>query len=128
MKLVDTVAIIGFLNPKDGLHSKSAEHLQRVSSDDESFVPAVSLLEADLVMKVRGYTASERRVSWRALEGEIPTHKIASISVSTVLTAVELQKDGMDYFDSLIASLAKETASVVITTDKKIREVVEIEW
>jgi predicted nucleic acid-binding protein len=48
--------------------------------------------------------------------------------VSTVLAAVELQKDGMDYFDSLIASLAKETASVVITTDKKIGEVVEIEW
>ena len=34
----------------------------------------------------------------------------------------------MDYFDSLVASLAKETGSAVITTDRKIEDVVDTEW
>jgi predicted nucleic-acid-binding protein len=128
MKLVDTVAIIGFLNPKDKLHQRSLEHLRRISSDAEVFVPAASLIETDLVLKVRGYSDSERETSWRALESQVPTDKVVPNSASSIQGAVELQKRGMDYFDSLVASLAKETDSAVITTDKRIEDAVEIEW
>jgi len=34
----------------------------------------------------------------------------------------------MDFLDSLVASLAKETGSIVITTDRRIEDVVETEW
>jgi predicted nucleic acid-binding protein len=34
----------------------------------------------------------------------------------------------MDYFDSLIAALAEESGSQVITTDESIRGVVQAEW
>jgi predicted nucleic acid-binding protein len=128
MKLVDTVAIIGFLNPKDRAHERAVEHLRRVSSDDVVLVPAVLLIEADLVMKLRGYGDSERQTSWRALESEIPANKVVPSSVSSIYHAVELQKQGMDYFDSLVASLAIETGSAVITTDRRIKDVVETEW
>lgn len=128
MKLVDTVVIIGFLNPKDRVHERAVGHLRRVSSEDAVVVPTVSLIETDLVMKLRGYNDSERQASWRALESEIPASKVIPSSASSIYGAVELQKQGMDYFDSLVASLAKETGSAVITTDKMIEGAVETEW
>jgi PIN domain nuclease of toxin-antitoxin system len=128
MRLIDTVAVIGFLNPKDRAHARSIEHVSHVTSHDDTFVPMISLVEADLVMKIKGYEPSEREVSWRALESRIPTSRIISNSVSSLYSALELQEQGMDYFDSLITSLALETGSIVITTDKVIAATVQTEW
>ncbi len=128
MKLVDTVVIVGFLNKKDRLHTRSLEHVQRVSSNNEVFVPVTSLIEADLLMKISGYSDTERDVSWGAIESEIPNHKVVPNTTSSIRRALEMQKNGVDYFDSLVASLAKETDSTVITTDKRIGEIVEVEW
>lgn len=128
MRLLDTVAVIGCLNPKDRTHKRSTEHIAQVVSHDDVFVPMISLVEADLVMKMRGYEDSEREVSWRALESRIPASKIIAHSVSSIYSAVELQRQGMDYFDSLISSIALETRSVVVTTDRGIGAVVQTEW
>jgi len=128
MKLLDTVALIGCLNPKDRTHKRSTEHIAQVVSHNDIFVPMISLVEADLVMKMRGYEDSEREVSWRALENRIPRSKIIAHSVSSIYSAVELQRQGMDYFDSLISSIALETSSVVVTTDRAIEAVVQTEW
>ena len=128
MKLVDTVALIGYLNPRDREHKRSLYHLERAASEDEVLVPVTSLVEADLVMKVRGYSDAERETSWRALESAIPRVKVVSNSVSSVRSAVELQRMGMDYFDSLISALAQESGSSVITTDASIKDVVQTEW
>ncbi len=128
MRLIDTVAIIGCLNPKDKTHARSTEHISRVTKHINVLVPMVALVEADLVMKVKGYEHSEREVSWRALESRIPPSRIIANSVSSIYSAVELQRQGMDYFDSLISSLAREADSVVITTDRAIGAVVQTEW
>jgi predicted nucleic-acid-binding protein len=128
MKLLDTVAVIGFLNPDDKLHKRASEHIRSVTSDSSLFVPAISLVETDLVMKIRGYTDSERETSWSALASVIPAKKLIANSASSINDAIGLQKGGMDYFDSLITSLAKEKDSVVITTDKRIAASVKSEW
>ena len=128
MKLLDTVALIGCLNPKDRTHKRSTEHIAQVVSHNDIFVPMISLVEADLIMKMRGYEDSERELSWRALENRIPRSKIIAHSVSSIYSAVELQRQGMDYFDSLISSIALETSSVVVTTDRAIEAVVQTEW
>jgi hypothetical protein len=39
MKLLDTVAIIGFLDPDDKLHKRASEHIRSVSTDN-NFCPA----------------------------------------------------------------------------------------
>jgi predicted nucleic-acid-binding protein len=128
MRLIDTVALIGYLNSGDREHRRSVEHITQVSSDDDVFVPDLSLIEADLVMKTRGYSYSEREISWRALETKIPSPKIAVHSISSIYSALDLQEEGMDYFDSLLTSLARETDSTVITTDKAIAAAVKTEW
>jgi len=128
-RLIDTVVLIGYLNPKDREHKRSKEHISDVISEDgETFVPNTSLIEADLVMKIRGYTYSEREVSWRTLESKVPTHRVLQNSVSSIYSALRYQEQGLDYFDSLIASLARETNSTVITTDKMIGTIVDTEW
>lgn len=128
MRLIDTVVIIGFLNANDRLHTRSLEHLQKISGQNDIFVPVTSLIEADLLMKISGYSDSERDVSWGAIESEIPDKKVFPNSASSIRGALELQKSGIDYFDSLVASLAKETGSTVITTDKRIGDIVDTEW
>ncbi len=128
MRLIDTVVLIGYLNPLDKEHRPSVGHLEKVNSDEDVFVPNLSLVEADLVMKIRGYSHSERETSWRALESKIPQSKIMVHSVSSIYSALQLQEQGMDYFDSLITSLALETSSIVVTTDKQIGTAVKTEW
>jgi predicted nucleic acid-binding protein len=127
MRLIDAVALIGYLNSEDIEHRRSVVHVGEVDSEDDVFVPDFSLMEADLVMKTRGYSASEREISWRAHETKIPSQKVAAHSISSIYGALDSQEDGMDY-DSLIASFARETDSSVITTDKAIAAAVKTEW
>ena len=54
MRLLDTVAVIGCLNPKDRTHKRSTEHIARVVSHDDVFVPVISLVEADLAQEIVG--------------------------------------------------------------------------
>jgi predicted nucleic-acid-binding protein len=128
MKLIDTVPLIGFLNPDEKVHRRASEHLASVSAQKDVLVPASTLLETDLVLKIRGYTEAERRTSWGALDSAIPAEKLISNNASSLRDTVILQKNGMDYFDSLIASVAKENDSTVVTTDKRIAAPVESEW
>ncbi len=128
MKIIDTVAIIGYLNPRDKAHRRSLEHINSIASGTNVFVPVATVIEADLVMKIRGYTYSERELSWRALESKIPSSKMLANSISSIYSALSLQQDGMDYFDSLISSLARETHSIVLTKDRSIEGAVEAEW
>lgn len=128
MKLIDTVVLVGFLNPDDKVYGRASEHIAGVSARNDVFVPASTLVETDLVMKIRGYTEAERRTSWSALESAIPAEKLVSNSASSLRDAISLQENGMDYFDSLITSLARENRGTVVTTDKRIAASVESEW
>ena len=129
MKLLDTVAVVGYLNPKDKEHKRSRQYMSMASlGDNDIFVPNTSLLEADLLMKIRGYTNSEREISWRSLESKVPTSQILPNSISSIYSALEFQEKGLDYFDSLITSLALESKSNVITTDDAIGKFVDTEW
>ncbi len=128
MKLIDTVAVVGFLNPDDKVHKRASEHIESISAANDVFVAASTLVETDLVMKISGYTEAERRTSWEALESAIPSGRLIPNSASSLRDAITLQESGMDYFDSLITSLARENGSTVVTTDKKIAASVDSEW
>ncbi|MFH2111339.1 MAG: PIN domain-containing protein [Candidatus Bathyarchaeota archaeon] len=128
MRLLDTVTLIGALNTGSRHHAESVIHLEELREGGETRVPMVVLLEADLVMKTRGYSAEERRLTWRAFEGWISADKVVSNTVTSLRDAVALQDRGLDYFDSLIASLAIETGATVVTTDRALRDVVSTDW
>ncbi len=128
MRLLDTMVIIGSLDRTSKLHPRCIKYLNSVYEEKETFVPAISILETDLVMKARRYSYEERRISWQALDYKIPVNKIVTNSVSSIQAAISLQEKGMDYFDSLIGSLAMEHKATVMTTDRVIGSVVPTEW
>jgi predicted nucleic acid-binding protein len=128
MRLLDTAVIIGALNTGNRYHTESVKHLEELGEGGEARVPVTVLLEADLVMKAGGYAAEERRLTWRALQGWIRGDRVIPNTITSLHNAVALQDHGLDYFDSLIASLALEAGATVVTTDKAMRDVVDTDW
>jgi len=128
MRFLDTVVIIGALSTENRHHAESVKHLEELSESGEARVPMTALLEADLVMKTRGYTAEERRLTWRALQGWIADDRVIPNTITSLRDAVALQECGLDYFDSFIVSLAVEAGATVVTTDVALRDVVDTDW
>jgi len=126
MRLIDTV--IGSLDTTSDLHRRCMTHLNSIVDERETLVPTTTLLETDLVMKGRGFDYDERMVSWHALEHRIPSRKVVANTVPSILAALPLQEKGIDYFDSLISSLAMELGAKVVTTDREIGSAVDTEW
>lgn len=128
MKLLDTVVIVGALNPDDAHHRKASTYLDRLGKLAEISIPICTLIEFDLLMKARNYTEVERETTWLELSPKIPREKVMSMSVTALAIAAALQADGMGYFDSLVTGLAMELRATVVTDDKAIAAKVKSEW
>ena len=128
MKLLDTLVIVGALNPDDAHHKKASTYLGRLGKLADIGIPDSTLIEFDLLMKARNYTEAERETTWLELSPKIPYEKVMSMSVTALATASALQAEGMGYFDSLVTGLAMELRATVITDDKAIAAKVKSEW
>ncbi len=128
MRLLDTVVIVGALNPDDRHHKKSLIYLDDLKRVPAVHIPDSTLFEFDLLMKARGYAEAERETTWLELSLKIPRRKTVSVSSTALAAASELQADGMGYFDSLITALALELGASVITDDRAIAARVKAEW
>lgn len=128
MKLLDTLVIVGALNPDDAHHKKASTYLDRLGKLTEISIPNSTLIEFDLLMNARNYTEAERETTWLELSPKIPREKVMSMSVTALATASVLQAEGMGYFDSLVTGLAMELRATVITDDKAIAAKVKSEW
>jgi len=128
MKLLDTVVLVGSINPNDKLHYKARNYLSTVVSDEQTFIPAPILIEFELELKSHGFTENERITVFEDLAPLVPKNKVLAQSVTSMSQALSLYQSGMSYFDSLIASMAKESNATVLTTDKAIAKVVKTVW
>ncbi len=128
MKLLDTVVIVGALNPDDKRYKRATAYLDALTEDATSFIPLSTLIEFDLLMKARKYEDAERRTTWLEISPKIPFRKILSHMPTDLAKAAQLQNEGISYFDALIAALASEQKGTVITDDKSIAARVPTEW
>jgi predicted nucleic-acid-binding protein len=128
MKLIDTMVLIVSINPKDKRNPKAMNHLDAVTQDAETFVPAPVLIEFELELMSHGFNEDQRRTVLEDLSAVIPTTKVLPQSVISMLHALTLYRSGMTYFDSLIAGMAQESDATVITADKAVAKVVKTEW
>ncbi len=78
MKLLDTVVIVGALNPDDKRYKRATAYLDALTEDATSFIPLSTLIEFDLLMKARKYADAERRTTWLEISPRIPFRKILS--------------------------------------------------
>jgi predicted nucleic acid-binding protein len=74
-----------------------------------------------------GYTEDEISETWAAL-APIVGSKFLATTPTSHLTAARIRIEGLTYFDSLIAALAKEMQAVVVTKDAEIAKHVETQW
>ncbi|MFY3741392.1 MAG: putative nucleic-acid-binding protein [Candidatus Nitrosomirales archaeon] len=128
MKLIDTMVLIVSINPKDKRNPKAMNHLDAVTQDAKTFVPAPVLIEFELELMSHGFNEDQVRTVLEDLSAVIPTTKVLSQSVISMLHALALYRSGMTYFDSLIAGMAQESDATVITADKAVAKVVKTEW
>jgi len=128
MRLIDTVVLVSSINPNDRLHLKSRNYLNAVTSDRQTFVPAPALIEFELELKSHKFDEKERITVFEDLAPFIPKNKVVAQSVTSMAHALTFYLAGMSYFDSLIASMAKEANATVVTTDKAIAKVVKTQW
>jgi len=128
MQLIDAVVLVGATDPENSHHDLASRYLDLLRRDDETFLPLISAIEFDLVLKGRKYTIIQREDAFDWLSYFAPSFKIASNSISSIRTAVELQQSGMGYFDSLVTSLAIENDATVVTTDKEIGKIAKTRW
>ena len=128
MKLLDTVVLVGALNPEDEHHRKASAHLQSLAENHAVMVPSTTLIELDLLMKARDYNEEERRQTWLELSPRLSREKIAVPTPTSMGEACLLEREGMDYFDALITALALELGAQIVTDDKAISVRVPSSW
>lgn len=122
------MVLIVSINPKDKRNPKAMNHLDAVTQDAKTFVPAPVLIEFELELMSHGFNEDQVRTVLEDLSAVIPTTKVLSQSVISMLHALALYRSGMTYFDSLIAGMAQESDATVITADKAVAKVVKTEW
>lgn len=128
MRLIDTLVLVGALNPMDRYHERARRHLSSLETRGDTMIPASSLIEFDLVMKTRRYTLGEVQDTWFALTDLVKSEKILGMAPAALREAAGLRDKGLGYFDSLIAGLAISSRATIVTNDKAIARLVKTEW
>lgn len=128
MRLIDTLVLVGALNPADRYHENAKRHLGSLETRNDTVIPASSLIEFDLVMKTRKYTLDEVQDTWFAMSEIVKSGKVIGITPGALRESAALREKGLGYFDSLIAGLAISSVATIVTNDKAIARFVETEW
>ena len=126
MKLLDTMVFVSAMNPSNKLHKTGMAYLNELKTSELTRVPTSSLVEFDLVMRNNDYTEDEISNTWGAVMPLVEGSYV-STTPSAHLVAASLRMKSLTYFDSLIAALAIETNSVVVTRDDAIARHVKTE-
>ncbi|ABM81266.1 type II toxin-antitoxin system VapC family toxin [Hyperthermus butylicus] len=123
-EIIDTVYLVAYLNPDDPLHEEAARLIESLNPGRR--VSQAALIELDLLMKSRGFTPSERRDTWQLLAAILNEETVEPLLPADFALAVELaEKEGIDYFDSLIAAQCINRKAKPVTNDPDIIKAVE---
>jgi len=126
MKIVDTVVLIGSIL-KDKHHDRAFNHLLPLKNRKEVYIPSSTLLEFDLILKNRGYTTEERKITFDAVMPYISERKVLPITPAIISQIPDLEPK-LSYFDAFIVAYALNLKATVITTDAEISKWAEVEW
>lgn len=128
MQLIDTIVIVSSIDAESKHHHIARKYLDAATRDEQTFVPQAVVLEFDLVMKGRNYTAGQKKDAFDWLGDLVPDAKLIANSVGSMKKSIDLQENGMSYFDSLVSALAIGLDATVLTPDLSISQVVKTKW
>ena len=120
MPIVDTVALFAAADPSDRFHGKATAQLRRLGNG--LLLGTFALMEFDVVLRRRGFSARARREEMTLLALDFPG-AVASVHPVTpktlYLAALYDEEFALGYFDSLIAAEASEHDGTVVSTDRE---------
>jgi len=61
MRIIDTVVLIGYINPLDSRNTKATEYMSELLQEDDLLVPSASLMELDLELKTHAVSNKDIR-------------------------------------------------------------------
>lgn len=124
MRVIDTVVLFGALDPEDKHHKRALWHLTLVRLTPDVYVPSAVLMEFDMTVKSREFSAAERLTLLDGLTKLIPSGKVLPITPSILERAArfETQQKLSSYFDALVASTSEEYGAEIISTDEEFSE------
>jgi len=129
MPVIDTVVIFAAADTKDKYHKIGLKYLQGVN-EGLYFMPSFALMEFDIILKSKGYSFEERMEKYALFISDFPKIEKYIIEI-TPLTLYNLARFeyryNLDYFDAAICAQSLQVDGIVITPDKEIKEVDEIE-
>lgn len=132
MPVIDTIIMFSCADTKSKYHEKGVKYMNEVNNGN-CLLPSLALIEFDIALKSRGFSFEERMERQTLLLSDFPNIEKNMIEVSPIVmyNLARLEKEyNLDYFDAGICAQALQIDGIVITPDKKISYVKEIntEW
>lgn len=131
-KMLDTVALVAFVDPKHPLHTTAKKHVESLTTEPEVFLPSTVLLELDLVLKGTEFKPHQRKEIFELLRKVIPENKILPLTMEVMKKAIDLDSKARwtsHYFDAIIAAYAANHSATILTSDRMIPTLgVPVEW
>lgn len=119
MPILDTMVLFAAADPSDRYHRDAESRLGKVG--DRVRVAASGLIEFDLVLKARGYSAESRRSEFKSMVEGFPEIEDAPATIAprTLYLAAAIEEGlQLDYFDSLIAAEAIGFDGKLVSSDR----------
>jgi len=120
MPILDTAVLFAAADRQDKFHASSRRHLEQGPLG--TMLGTFALVEFDLVLKSRGYSAEGRSELMTMLMTDFPmtSSAVHPISPSTLMVSARLEdKFKLDYFDALLAGEAMELDGAIISSDRE---------
>ena len=124
LEIVDTVYLVAYLRRSDPLHSEALSLINSLGTGKR--VSQAALLELDLLMKSRGFSAVERMKTWVLLGKVIPAEAVEPLLPQDfAASSLLINRYSLDYFDALIAAQCILRRARPVTTDSAILSAVK---
>lgn len=119
MPILDTVVLFAAADAKDKRHDKALGYMRKLRERD-FYIASFALLEFDIVLRSRGFSAEERMEKHALLLKDFPDSraKVSPLSPPAFYLSARLEKEfGLDYFDAGVAAEALQHDGIVVSTD-----------
>ncbi|HID37905.1 MAG TPA: type II toxin-antitoxin system VapC family toxin [Calditrichaeota bacterium] len=121
MPILDTVVLFAAADSKDSRHSKAMKYLR---ANRETYLASFALLEFDIVLKSRGFSADERMELQALLTKDYPQIKVHQLTPQTLYFTAMIERNyQLEYFDAGVAAETLQHDATVISTDKSFEKV-----
>jgi len=130
MPVLDTMVLFGAADPEDIIHDQAKAYLNKVTPTGEFWIPSFALIEFDLVLRSKGKDPKERMGTFLLFQKDYSeiTSRCLSITSAILYHLARLENNyAIDYFDAGIVAQALALDGIVVTKDKAIKRIPEIE-